>query len=113
MLAAAPGISPGELSRWMAAPATSVSSYVKRLELADTLTAATAPQRIGGRIGFISPLPESEVHQRAAALFGPVAREVIDALAEREGGVQESLLRLRGIVDGLRSEVANNRSTRA
>ena len=106
MLAAAPGISPGELSRWMAAPATSVSSYVKRLETRGHVTRRPHPTDRRS-YGIHLTAAGKRVHQRAQALFGPVRAEVIDALAEHEGAVRESLLRLRGIVDALRVDLAN------
>src|SRR5215467_8977370 len=43
VLAAGPSITPGELARWMAAPLTTVSSYVKRFEARGHVTRERNP----------------------------------------------------------------------
>ena len=104
ILAASPGITPSELSRWMAAPPTSVSSYVKRLQSRGHLTRQPHPSdRRSYRIQLTA---EGErVHLAAAALFGPVRSQVITALGEEEHPVRESLLRLRGVIDSIRADL--------
>ncbi len=102
VLAASPGITPSELSRWMAAPATSVSSYVKRLEARGHLVRKPHPSdRRSYRIHLTAA--GRRTHQAAAALFGPVRARVIDALASEDGRVEDSLLLLREVVDALRA----------
>jgi DNA-binding MarR family transcriptional regulator len=104
MLAAAPGITPGELSRWMAAPRTSVSSYVKRFEARGHLVRRPHPSdRRSYRIHLTAA--GRRAHQAAAALFTPVRTQIIASLGDQGGPVRESLLRLRGVVDTLRAEL--------
>ena len=107
VLAASPGITPGELSRWMAAPPTSVSSYVKRLEGRGHVTRRPHPSdRRSYRIHLTAA--GRRTHQQAVALFGPIRSQVIESLADHDGRVRESLLRLRSVVDALRSDLNLN-----
>jgi DNA-binding MarR family transcriptional regulator len=102
VLAASPGITPSELSRWMAAPATTVSSYVKRLEARGHLVREAHPSdRRSYRIHLTAA--GRRTHRAAAALFGPFRAHVIDELAGQELPVEDSLLFLREVVDGLRA----------
>ena len=104
VLAASPGITPGELSRWMAAPRTSVSSYVKRLEGRGHLRRRAHPSdRRSYRIHLTAA--GRRTHQQAVSLFGPVRARVIESLNDEDGRVQESLLRLRSVVDTLRADL--------
>jgi DNA-binding MarR family transcriptional regulator len=104
VLAASPGMTPVELSRWMAAPRTSVSSYVRRLEGRGHLTREPHPSdRRSYRI-HLTPAGR-RVHERAVALFAPVRSQVIESLADRDGRVHDSLLRLRSVVDTLRRDL--------
>jgi DNA-binding MarR family transcriptional regulator len=108
ILNASPGITPSELSRWMAAPPSSVSSYVKRLEARGHLTRRPHhSDRRSYRIHLTAA--GSRAHQSAVALFGPVRAEIIQALGDQNDPVRESLLRLRGIIDTARG----NRHARA
>ena len=102
VLAASPGITPTELSRWMAAPPTSVSSYVKRLEARGHVTRRPHP-RDRRSYGIHLTASGKRTHRAAVALFAPVRTHVIEALAEQDAPVREALLRLRGIVDDLRT----------
>ena len=111
VLAASPGITPSELSRWMAAPPTSVSSYVKRLEArGHVLRTPHQSDRRSYRIHLTAA--GRRTHQAAASLFGPVRAHVIDALAGQDGRVEESLLLLREVVDALRAAPGNGPSGR-
>jgi DNA-binding MarR family transcriptional regulator len=102
VLAASPGITPSELSRWMATPATSVSSYVKRLEARGHLTRRPHPR---DRRSYLIHLTAAgrRTHQAAAERVRPVRTQVIETLGDHDGSVRESLLRLRRIVDDLRT----------
>ena len=103
VLAASPGITPGELSRWMAAPPTTVSSYVKRLEGRGHLTRRPHPSdRRSYRIHLTAA--GRRTHQHAVDLFGPVRSQVIESLDDHDGRVRESLLQLRSVVDTLRGD---------
>jgi DNA-binding MarR family transcriptional regulator len=106
VLAASPGITPKELSRWMAAPPTSVSSYVKRLEGRGHLTHRPHPSdRRSYRIHLTAA--GRRTYQHAVTLFGPVRSQVIEALNDHDDRVRESLLRLRSVVDTLRGDLNN------
>lgn len=108
-MAASPGITPADLSRWMAAPRTSVSSYVKRLEGRGHLTRRPHPtDRRSYRIHLTAA--GRRTHQHAATLFGPVRSQVIQALNDHDGQVRDSLLKLRSIVDTIREEPKLDRS---
>jgi DNA-binding MarR family transcriptional regulator len=110
VLAASPGITPGELSRWMAAPATTVSSCVKRLEGRGHLTRRPHPSdRRSYRIHLTAA--GIRTHQHAVTLFGPVRSQVIESLHDEDGRVRESLLRLRSVVDTLRGDLKNQDSS--
>lgn len=101
VLSAAPTITPTELARWMAAPATSVSSYVKRFESRGHVVREPNPDdRRSYRIR-LTPAGR-RAHQAATALFAPLRTQVAETLGEQAGDVRESLLRLRTIVDELR-----------
>src|SRR6478735_2389424 len=90
ILNASPGITPSELSRWMAAPPTSVSSYVKRLEARGHLT--RRPHAKDGRSYRIHLTAAGRrTHQAAVELFGPIRTRVIETLGDEEGSVKESL----------------------
>ena len=101
VLAASPGITPSELSRWMAAPPTSVSSYVKRLEARGHLTRKPHPSdRRSYRIHLTAT--GGRAHRAAVTLFAPMRAQVIESLGDQNGSVREAQLRLRSVVDTLR-----------
>ena len=109
ILAGSPGITPSELSRWMAAPATSVSSYVKRLENRGHLTRQPHPKdRRSYRIHLTTA--GKRTHQTAVDLFRPFRTQVIESLGKQERPVKESLLRLRSVIDELRTDAKNPQS---
>lgn len=102
VLSAAPTMTPTELARWMAAPATTVSSYVKRFEGRGHVTREPNPD---DRRSYRIRLTPSgrRTHRTASALFIPVRNEVAEALG---GGAEDALavlLRLRTVVDGIRA----------
>ena len=104
VLSASPGITPTELSRWMAAPATSVSSYVKRLEARGHLDRQTHPSdRRSYRIRLTAA--GEGAFEAGAALFGPVRDRVIETLGNRHDAVREALLTVRGVIDSMRADI--------
>ncbi len=106
VLSASPGITPSELSRWMAAPATSVSSYVKRLEARGHLERqAHASDRRSYRIHLTAA--GERTYQAGSALFVPVRDQVIRSLGDRDDAVREALLAVRGVVDAVRADNGN------
>jgi DNA-binding MarR family transcriptional regulator len=113
VLAAAPGITPTELARWMAAPATTVSSYLKRFEARGHVSRAPNPTDRRSHQIRLTPAGK-RAHKAASALFAPVQSEVNRALADHMGAVQQALLRLRTILDNLRHGVEDHgRGSRA
>jgi len=111
VLAAEPGITPSELSRWMAAPATTVSSYVKRLEARGHLT--RVPNPIDRRsYGLHLTTAGKRTHNSSRRIFAPVRAQVIEALGAMEAPVRDNLMRLRAIVDALREADALTRAGR-
>jgi DNA-binding MarR family transcriptional regulator len=102
VLAASESITPTELARWMAAPPTSVSSYVKRLQSRGHVERSPHPS--DGR-SYTLRLTSSgrKAHRAAVRLFAPVRQELNDALGDDEPGVRRSLLALRPVLDDLRT----------
>ena len=101
VLDGADGITPGDLARWMAAPATTVSSYLKRFESRGHVAREPNPDDRRSYLIRLTPAGR-RAHRAAVALFRPVRGQVADALAEHDGDVREALMRLRAVVDGLR-----------
>jgi DNA-binding MarR family transcriptional regulator len=101
MLDASSGVTPKELARWMAAPATTVSSYVKRFEGRGHLERVPHP---GDRRSYRIRLSAEgrRAHARARRLFAPVRAGVVDALGPRHPAVRDALLTLRPVLDALR-----------
>src|SRR5690606_30708528 len=107
VLTAAPPITPTELARWMAAPPTTVSSYVKRFEARGHVQRKPNPS--DGRSYRIELTPAGRrAHRAAAALFIPWRTRVAEALGEREEDVREALLTLRTVLDELRQRPAHD-----
>jgi DNA-binding MarR family transcriptional regulator len=96
-------MTPTELARWMAAPATTVSSYVKRFEARGHVTREPNPDDRRSYLIRLTPAG-GRVHRAAAARFLPVRQQVADSLAEQDGDTGEALLRLRTVVDDLRQQ---------
>jgi DNA-binding MarR family transcriptional regulator len=94
LLAAEDGATPGELARWMVAPATTVSSWVKRVESRGHAERQANPD--DGR-SYRLRLTEAgrAAHADAAARFLPVAEAVREGLGDAEGPVNESLHTVR------------------
>jgi DNA-binding MarR family transcriptional regulator len=101
VLTAAPSITPTELARWMAAPPTTVSSYVKRFEGRGHVQ--REPNPADRRSYRIKLTPAGRrAHREAAELFIPMRTRVRDALGPRETEVREALLTLRTVLDEIR-----------
>jgi DNA-binding MarR family transcriptional regulator len=98
VLTSGDGLTPSELARWLCAPPTTVSSYVKRLESRGHAVRERNP--LDGRSFVVRLTPEGrKVHATAGALFLPVLAEVVAALGSREAGVRRALRALRLAVD--------------
>lgn len=91
VLASTEGMTPTELAHWMAAPPTTVSSYVKRFERRGHVHRVPNPD--DGRSYRVQLTGEGrDVHRAAGELFLPVLAEV----SRRVGsGVPETHRRLR------------------
>lgn len=98
MVAAAPGITPTDLAQWMAAPATTVSSFVKRIESRGHTERIANPadrRSYGIRLTSKGKL----AHQGAVALFEPALDQLVEALGDDHTNVREGLLHLRRAID--------------
>jgi DNA-binding MarR family transcriptional regulator len=101
MLIAAPSMTPSDLARWMAAPPTTVSSYVKRFESRGHVQ--REPNPADRRSYRIKLTPAGQRAYRAAAdLFMPLRARVTNSLGVEEEGVREALLTLRTVLDEIR-----------
>lgn len=102
ILAASETTTPSTLSRWMAAPPTTVSSYVKRFETRGHVRREPNPEdRRSYRI-ILTPAGRA-VHRLARDAFQPVSDALVDALGRTSvATLSAALLTYRPIVDTLR-----------
>ena len=101
VLNAAPSITPTELARWMAAPPTTVSSYVKRFEARGHVQ--RRPNPADRRSYQIKLTPAGRRAYRAAAtMFIPLRTRVAQGLGTQERDVREALVTLRTVLDQIR-----------
>ena len=102
MLASSTTTTPSTLARWMAAPATTVSSYVKRFEGRGHVRREANPR--DGR-SYLIQLTEAgyEAHQQARATFAPVREALVSAVGVDADEVKETLLMLREALDRVRT----------
>jgi DNA-binding MarR family transcriptional regulator len=103
ILNAAPSITPSELARWMAAPPTTVSSYVKRFESRGHVEREPNPSDRRSYGIRLTPAGR-RAHRAAAKLFSPVRARIERGLGSQSTDVREALLTLRATVDDLRSD---------
>src|SRR5918993_4711862 len=81
VLASTEHMTPTELARWMSAPPTTVSSYVKRLEQRDHIVKTPNPD--DGRSYRLSLTPAGRsAHRIAGALFLPILDTVRDRIGD-------------------------------
>ena len=97
-LTSADSLTPTELARWMSAPATTVSSYVRRLTARGHLERERNPR--DGR-SYVLRLTEAgrAAHAAAGARFLPALEEVVAALGAQEPEVRRALAVLRRSLD--------------
>ena len=94
------GMTPSELSRWMSAPATTVSSYVKRFEKRGHVD--RVPSVEDRRSYRLTLTTEGRAaHRRAGELFQPTLAEIDEALGQNEPDVRLQLLELRRVIDAI------------
>ena len=103
VLAAGSAMTPSELADWMAAPPTTVSSYVKRFERRGHVRRVPNPaDRRSYRLELTAA--GREAHHAAGALFGPTLDHVEAALEESDGNARQVLLELRRVIDTLATD---------
>jgi DNA-binding MarR family transcriptional regulator len=97
LLLAGDGATPTDLARWMVAPPTTVSSYVKRLERRGHAVRVANPH--DGR-SYLLQLTDAgrAAHTDAATRFLPVAEAIRAALGSKEASVTTALHVLRDAV---------------
>ena len=95
-------VTPTELATWMAAPPTTISSSIKRLESRGHVKRAANPE---DRRSYRLALTAAGVraHQHAQELYLPVLEMVESLLGRSEAGVMRSLDGLRDALDEARS----------
>jgi DNA-binding MarR family transcriptional regulator len=104
VLTSAEALTPSELARWMSAPPTTVSSYVKRLEERNHVVREPNPD--DRRSYRIRLTPEGrQKHQAGVQAFIPVLDHVVAALGRNETAVRTALGALRAALDSLRDPV--------
>ena len=100
VLASGSAMTPSELADWMAAPPTTVSSYVKRFERRGHVRRTPNPEdRRSYRVELTAT--GREAHHTAGALFRPVLDQIDAALEGRADDTRQRLLELRRVVDAL------------
>lgn len=103
VLTSAESMTPSELAHWVSAPATTVSSYIKRLEQRGHLQRARNPA--DGRSYVVALTPAGrQAHRAAGEAFLPVLERVTDALGPREQSIRRSLALLRTSLDEVRHQ---------
>ena len=103
MLRATGGSTPTELARWMAAPPTTVSSFIKRFTARGLVTRVQHPD--DGRSALVRLTAAGhQTHDAARRRFGPVRGAVVERLADHHLPVSNALTTLRSVVDHLRAE---------
>ena len=91
------GMTPTELAHWMAAPPTTVSSYIKRFEQRGHVRRIPNPD---DRRSYRLLLTASgrRVHRTAGTLFQPVLEEVADRVGTGLTDTHRRLRELHGVV---------------
>ena len=97
VLAAGTAMTPSELADWMAAPPTTVSSYVKRFERRGHVRRVpNSEDRRSYRVELTAT--GREAHRAAGALFRPALDHVDEGLGETAKDTRQRLLELRRVV---------------
>jgi DNA-binding MarR family transcriptional regulator len=95
-------MTPSELGRWMSAPPTTVSSYIKRFESRGHVVRERNPD--DGRSYLLRLTPEGRAAHRAAGKrFMPVLDAVVAALGTKTASTRRSLAALRTALDEIAS----------
>ena len=96
------GMTPTELARWMAAPTTTVSSYVKRFERRGHVRRVADPS--DGRSYRVKLTAAGRrAHRRAGELFEPVLQTVTERVGRGASDTHRRLRVLHATIDSLDS----------
>lgn len=97
-LASCDGVTPTELAQWMAAPSTTVSSYIKRFERRGHVQRVPNPDdRRSYRLQLTAT--GRDAHRTAGELFAPALAAVEETLGAKAPSTHQHLLTLRSAVD--------------
>lgn len=109
VLASTDGMTPTELAHWMAAPATTVSSYVKRFERRGHVQRVPNPD--DGRSYRVQLTPDGRsTHRTAGELFQPLLHEVTRRLGRNGPDTHRHLRCLHQVLTTINpSEAAGDR----
>ena len=99
-------LTPSELAEWMAAPLTTVSSYVRRFETRGHITQAVNPNDRRSRLLRLTAAG-TRAHEDAGARYLPILESVETALGRSAPAVQRTLKVLRRAVIEARSHPAS------
>jgi DNA-binding MarR family transcriptional regulator len=103
VLSSKDAMTPGELAAWMSAPATTVSSYVKRFEQRGHVERETNPaDKRSYRIRLTAR--GRAAHAAAADVFLPALRSVETALGPRAATVARALRALRAALEDVEDD---------
>ena len=109
MLRATGGTTPSELARWMAAPPTTVSAYLKRFTARGLVT--RVPNPADGRSSLVRLTAAGlRTHDAAQQRFGPMRSTVVERLAGDHLAVTDALTTLRTVVDQMRAEASSRQA---
>jgi DNA-binding MarR family transcriptional regulator len=105
VLTSADAMTPSTLARWLSAPPTTVSSYVKRLEQRGHIR--REPNPVDGRSYLIRLTAQGlAAHAAAGAAFVPVLERVVASLGADEPRVRRSLALLFGALDSINASTS-------
>lgn len=99
-LASGDGLTPTDLAHWMAAPTTTVSSYIKRFERRGHVKRSPNPD---DRRSYLLELTDSgrQAHLTAGELFAPTLAEVEQALGSEVTAASDHLQTIRRLASSL------------
>lgn len=103
VLSSGDGMTPSELSHWMSAPPTTVSSYVKRFERRGHVRRIA---NLGDGRSYRVKLTAAgrRAHQAAGDLFAPVAELVSGRIGDETAGTHRRLQALHEVISSLNRE---------
>jgi DNA-binding MarR family transcriptional regulator len=106
VLASSDHLTPTELARWMSAPPTTVSSYVKRFQQRGHVTKTPNPQ--DGRSYTLSLTPAGRrAHRAAGTRFLPILHDVVERIGSNTSATHRRLRALHRSVETTAHERRN------